>query len=318
MAPKNRQFQNAKNNKKDEFYTQLSDIESEMKHYVPHFKGKTVFCNCDDPRQSNFWRFFHAKFNSLGLKKLISTHYEPTTLFFNEKSFKMEYEGKGEPVKTYLEEDGDFRSEECVDLLKLSDIVITNPPFSLFRQYISQLVEFNKKFIIMGNMGAVTYKEFRPHFVNNKIWCGCSIKSGDREFRVPDYYPITAANSRSDNEGNNYIRVKGVRWFTNLPHKHRLEPMTLHRKYNPKSYPKYENYNAIEVSKIGDIPVDYDGEMGVPISLFDKYNPDQFEIISFDEDLPKTSNIKPKDRFVLNGRRLYVRIVIKHKGRKRL
>jgi hypothetical protein len=219
-----------------------------------------------------------------------------------------------------LKDDGDFRSKECVELLKQADIVVTNPPFSLFREYIAQLMKYKKKFLIIGNINAVSYKEIFPFIRDNKMWLGASIHSGDREFRVPDDYPLTAAGYRVDSEGNKYIRVKGVRWFTNLDYEARHEILTLYKKYTPKEYPKYDNYDAIEVSKTSDIPMDYDGVMGVPITFLDKYNPDQFEIVDInphffslvEQGLPKPSQLK------IRGRKdPYARVLIRNKKLKK-
>lgn len=273
--------------KKDEFYTQMSDIEKEMKHYKEQFRGKVVFCNCDDPKESNFVKYFSMNFEHLGLKKLIATHFKEANLFTNEQSYKLEYSGDKDGNRmpdpsefmTMMISDGDFRSKECVDLLKQSDIVITNPPFSLFRQYVAQLVEHKKKFLIIGNVNSITYKECFKLIKDNKMWLGASIHSGDREFRVPNDYPLNAASSRIDSDGYKYIRVKGVRWFTNLDYEERHENLVLYKKYVPDDYPKYENYDAINVNKTSDIPMNYDGHMGVPITFLDKYNPEQFEII---------------------------------------
>ncbi len=280
---KNSNLHAAKAAKNDEFYTQLTDIEKEMAHYREHFRGKVIFCNCDDPTWSNFWRYFHLNFGFLGLKKLIATHYNPEA-----PTYKLEYEGGDDynieaGVRTDLMQNGDFRSDECIELLKECDIVVTNPPFSLFREYVAQLVECEKKFIIIGNINAITYKEFFPLLKNNEVWMGMSIHSGDREFRVPDYYDTRSPSFRQDEYGNKYVRVVGVRWYTNLDHPKRHEPLTLFRRYadEPERFPKYDNYDAINVDKTVDIPCDYDGVMGVPISFLDKYCPEQFEIVSF-------------------------------------
>ena len=289
----NKSLDVAKKQKKDEFYTQLVDIEREMRHYEHHFKGKTVLCNCDDPRISNFFHYFSHKFEDLGLKRLITTCYknQDRDLFSEntcEQAIWLEYTGdkNGNRVPDPeeigirpLKGDGDFRSEECIELLKQADIVVTNPPFSLFREYVAQLIKYDKKFIIIGNVNAITYKETFPLFASNKCWLGASIHSGDREFGVPDDYDLYAAGTRIDEEGNKFIRVKGVRWFTNLDYSKRHEELVLYRKYNPDDYPKYDNYDAIEVGKTADIPEDYDGVMGVPITFMDKYCPEQFEII---------------------------------------
>ena len=310
----------AKRNKKDEFYTQLADIELEMKHYRKHFKGKTVFCNCDDPYESNFFKYFAMNYNFLGLKKLVATCYKGSpivytqlTAFGEEKTVAI-IESEKRPYKIEITEvidfnadgaidltdvecllknkknslsllkgDGDFRSQECIDLLTQADVVVTNPPFSLLREYVGQLIEYNKKFIIIGNINAITYKEIFPLFKDNKMWLGYSIHSGDREFRVPDDYPLNAAGFRVDEEGNKFIRVKGVRWFTNLDYAERHTDLELYKKYTPEEYPEYDNYAAINVNKTSDIPDDYDGVMGVPITFLDKYNPDQFEILECHE-----------------------------------
>lgn len=312
MASKN--FDTAKRNKADEFYTQLIDIELELKHYKNHFKNKVVLCNCDDPYESNFFKYFTMNFNYLGLKKLIATCYDSSpfagtqlTLFnFNEcaeakkKAYKIEiseipdFNNDGavdlsdveillksnKNVLSLLNGNGDFRSQECIDLLKQADIVVTNPPFSLFREYVNQLIEYNKKFLIIGNVNAVTYKEIFPLIKNNKMWFGVSIHSGDREFKVPKSYPLNASGTRVDELGNKFIRVKGIRWFTNLDYIQRYEELTLFKKYNSVDFPNYFNYPAINIDKTTEIPYDYDGYMGVPITFLDKYNPEQFEIIA--------------------------------------
>lgn len=312
----NSDLNSAKSAKKDEFYTQLTDIEKELRHYRQHFKGKTVLCNCDDPFESNFFKYFVLNFNRLGLKKLIATCYtgspianQQLSLFdvlgesvenSEEKPYKAvvttvydktgdggvdmldvaELFKSGENELTELKGDGDFRSPECLALMKEADIVVTNPPFSLFREYVATLVEHNKKFIIIGNINAVTYKEFFPLIMNDKTWIGPSVHSGDRAFFVPDDYPLEAAGCGIDKEtGRKFIRVKGVRWFTNLDIKQRHEEMILVKRYNPNDYPKYDNYDAVNVDSTSDIPCDYAGVMGVPITFLDKYNPDQFEII---------------------------------------
>ena len=299
--------------KKDEFYTQLSDIEKELKHYKDYFVGKTVFCNCDDPFESNFFKYFAMNFNYLGLKKLICTSYAGSPishtelndlpLFHNDEKmpYMMEitevddYNGDGaedmadieyllkndKNTLTILDGDGDFRSNESVGFLKEADVVVTNPPFSLFREFVAQLIKYDKDFIIIGNINAVTYKEIFPLIKDNKIWLGQSIHSGDREFRVPDSYPLNAAGFRVDESGKKFIRVKGVRWYTNIDFKERHENIILYKKYTPEEYPKYDNYDAINVDKTSEIPCDYNGVMGVPITFLDKYNPDQFEIVSF-------------------------------------
>lgn len=305
----------AKKNKADEFYTQLPDIEAEMAHYRERFRNKVIFCNCDDPYESNFFKYFALNFNHLGLKKLVTTSYSGSPvagtqldLFGNQDNTeipacRIEINEVGDEnadgavnladvayllknhrnVLTRLKGNGDFRSTECIELLKQADIVITNPPFSLFRNYVEQLVEHEKKFIIIGNVNAITYKEIFKLIKENKIWLGQSIHSGDREFRVPDYYPLQAAGFRVDEKGVKYIRVKGVRWFTNLDYEERHENLVLFKHYTSEEYPRYENYDAIEVSKTAEIPRDYVSIMGVPITFLDKYNPEQFNIVGMCE-----------------------------------
>ena len=316
-------LQKAKKAKKDEFYTQLSDIENELKHYTEHFKGKTVFCNCDDPRISNFFHYFSYNFEYLGLKKLLTTCYknQDPDLFSrhnSERAVYLEYYGDKNNDKVpspeeigikYLKGDGDFRSPECIELLKQADIVVTNPPFSLFREYVAQLIEYDKKFLIIGNINAITYKEIFPLIKENKIWLGASIHSGDREFGVPKNYPITAAGFRIDEKGNKFIRVKGVRWFTNLDFEERHKDLILYKKYTPEEYPKYDNYDAINVNKTKDIPMDYPGAMGVPITFLDKYNPEQFEILGDSRYITGECN----DINVINGKTTYRRIIIRNK-----
>ncbi len=337
---RNRDFHEAKQAKKDEFYTSLRDIELELRHYSHYFEGKVVYCNCDDPRASNFFRYFSTNFEELGLKKLITTCYRSQDASHfgegdSDHAVYLEYAGEksgnsvpdaGDIGIKALSGDGDFRSAESLRLLQQADIVVTNPPFSLFREYVNQLVENEKKFLIIGNMNALTYKEIFPLFQNNKMWYGLSIRSGDREFRVPDDYPITAAGSRVDADGNKFIRVKGVRWFTNLDYPGRHEELNLHMRYRQGDYSKYANFDAIDVSKTMNIPIDYADPMGVPISFLDKYSPEQFEIIGSSKTLSRPmSEVATKGtyqqggpRFYLpNGdgtyRRMYDRIVIRNK-----
>lgn len=322
----------AKRAKKDEFYTQLSDIENELKHYREQFRNKIVYCNCDDPKVSNFFKYFFLNFKFLGLKKLITTCYknQDFDLFSQhkvEKSVGLIYAGRKSNTSNeqdieilHLKRDGDFRSRECIELLKQSDIVVTNPPFSLFSGYVALLMEHKKKFIIIGNVNALTYKEVFPLIQSNRVWLGPSISSGDREFGVPDHYPLKAAGYRVDSQGNKFIRVKGVRWFTNLDYPKRHEDLILYKKYSPDEYPKYDNYDAIEVSKTKDIPMDYDGTMGVPITFLDKYNPDQFELLGATESegkgfsnglwFPESGVAQP----VIRGKRVYKRLFIRNKG----
>lgn len=280
----NQNLKKANKAKSDEFYTQLSDIEKELGHYKEHFKDKIVFCNCDDPEESNFWKYFELNFEYLWIKKLVSTHYQT-----KKPSYKLEITwdrnhdwkiNKLDIVKTPLIQNWDFRSLECIEILKECDIVVTNPPFSLFREFITQLFEYNKKFVIIWNLNAITYKETFKLIKENKIWLGHSIHSWDREFRVPEYYPLNSSWFRIDEYWNKYIRVKWVRWFTNLDYKERHEDLILYKSYNKNEYPSYINYNAINVDITKNIPVDYPWNIWVPITFMDKYNPDQFEIIA--------------------------------------
>ena len=283
----------AKAAKKDEFYTQRVDIENELRHYKAHFKDKVVLCNCDDPRESEFFKYFVENFEKLGLKRLIATCYksQDVDLFSQgncERAIKQVYEGDkngnmvldDDEVGVFeLKGDGDFRSEECIEILKEADIVVTNPPFSLFREYVAQLFKYGKEFLIIGSVNAITYKEFFPMIRDDRVWMGASIHSGDRKFCVPDSYPLNAAGCGIDENGRKFIRVKGVRWWTNLDYPQRHEKLPLYKKYSAAEFPKYVNYDAIEVAKTADIPYDYDGVMGVPITFMDKHNPEQFEII---------------------------------------
>ncbi|MCF0209951.1 MAG: adenine-specific methyltransferase EcoRI family protein [Bacteroidales bacterium] len=298
---------NARKAKKDEFYTQRSVIEDELFYYKKHFKDKVVLCNCDDPTISEFSKFFKENFEEYGLKKLITTCYKNANVNLfsehtNSKGCSWVYYGNGKKDTNKLKGDGDFRSKECKELLEEADIVVTNPPFSLFREYIAQLIDYNKKFLIIGNLNAVTYKEVFPLIKDKKIWFGPSISSGDRKFYVPDDYPLNAAGCGEEEDGKHFIRVKGVRWFTNLDHKKRHEELILYKKYSPEEYPKYDNYDAIEVGLTAEIPRDYDGVMGVPITFLDKYNPEQFEIIDL-----------TTPRGIINGKTKYARILIRKK-----
>ena len=284
----NKNLRKAKNAKNDEFYTQLPDIERELKHYTRHFKDKVVLCNCDDPRVSNFFHYFSYNFEKLGLKKLITTCYknQDMDLFSQNKSEKaiyLEYQGDKNDNKVpdpeeigikHLKRDGDFRSEECIELLKQADIVVTNPPFSLFREYVAQLIKYDKKFVIIAHQNAITYKEIFRLIKDNKIWLGYGFTGGAAHFITHYEDRATAGNHK---EG--MVRVSGVHWFTNLDLAKRHEDIILYKQYNEDEYPTYDNYDAINVNKTKDIPADYDGVMGVPITFLDKYNPDQFEII---------------------------------------
>ena len=325
----NKNLHSAKTNKKDEFYTQLSDIEKELKHYKNHFKDKVVLCNCDDPRVSNFFHFFSFNFEKFGLKKLITTCYKSQDMELfsqnnSEKAIYLEYTGdkNGNNVPEveeigikHLQGDGDFRSQECIELLKQADIVVTNPPFSLFREYVAQLIEYDKKFVIIGHQNAITYKEIFPLIKENKLWLGYGFNRNMAHF-VNRHY-VDYASDLDHKEG--MIRVSGVAWFTNLDTKKRHEDLILHKKYTPEEYLTYNNYDAINVDKTKDIPMDYKGVMGVPITFMDKYNPDQFEIIGATESegkgfsnglWDKTSRVSQP---LINQQRVYKRIFIKHK-----
>ena len=317
----NRNLNKAKEAKKDEFYTQLEDINNELRHYREHFRGKTVLCNCDDPRVSNFFTYFAYNFEFLGLKKLITTCYKNQNidLFSQNKSEQavyLVYEGdkNGDHIPNAeeigakpLKGDGDFRSKECIELLKEADIVVTNPPFSLFREYEAQLMEYDKKFLIIGTVTAISYKEIFPLIMNNRIWLGASIHSGDRKFWVPNDYELNATGCGIDETGRKFIRVKGVRWFTNLDYKERHEDIILYKHYIPEEYPKYDNYDAINVDKTSDIPCDYFEDMGVPITYIDKHNPEQFEIVGSSRDMSRPmSEIASEGSYEKGGPRFYV------------
>lgn len=286
---KNTNLGQAKKAKKDEFYTQLTDIEKELRHYKDHFAGKTVLCNCDDPKVSNFFVYFVRNFKELGLKRLITTCYKNTQpdLFSQhdeEHAVWLDYQGGDDnnpdvaaiaATARPLKGDGDFRSAECIELLKEADIVVTNPPFSLFREYVAQLVKYEKKFLIIGHQNALKYKEIFPYIKENKIWLGYGFSGGAGHFINNHYEDYASAGNHIEG----MIRVSGVVWYTNLEHSKRHEKLDLYKIYNPVDYPKYENYDAINVDKTSDIPADYFGKMGVPITFMDKYSPDQFEII---------------------------------------
>lgn len=340
--------------RKDEFYTRYEDVAEEMQYYTAQFAGKTVLCNCDDPFESAFFRYFILNFNDLGLAALISTAYSGSSLAGQEyplsctpRAYKavvtevpdiilirpddsLDLESvfacEGNHLSE-LEGDGDFRSEECQEILYQADIVATNPPFSLFREYIGQLQKFEKDFIILGNMNAATTKEIFPLFQDNKIWYGQSIRSGDRKFYVPDDYPLKASGCGIDEQGRRFIRVKGVRWFTNIVNGALHTPLPLIQKFDSEENPLYDNYKAIEVKRTANIPSDYDGIMGVPITFLDKYSPDQFKILMLANGNARTnvdsSVLKkvgyqqhPEDRggvTILDGRRTYARILIQRK-----
>lgn len=377
----------AREAKKDEFYTQYVDIQKEVEAYLEFdpdtFRDKTVYCNCDDPFESNFFKYFAANFNRLGLRKLITTSYDGSSIAGGQITFDEYTEGNGErekpkaicveieevtdldgdgavgieDVKLFLERNphshrplsggGDFRSDECIELLQEADIVVTNPPFSLFKEFMALLAKYEKKVLVIGNLQALTYKAIFPLIQADMLWMGVTIHSGDREFRVPDHYPLNSSGHRTDEDGKKYIRVKGVRWYTNLDHgrRHQVLPLMsmqdnlrFNKKLSGKSvYEKYENYDAIEVSFTDAIPSDYDGVMGVPITFLDKYNPEQFEILgtldSSDPDNPYRtrwySSQDQKDAYfrrfgkpgsiplnmsgVINDTKVYKRILIKHR-----
>jgi len=373
----NTNLANAKRVKNDEFYTQYSDIQKEIEAYLEYdpnvFRGKVVYCNCDDPFESNFFRYFVLNFNKLGLKQLITTSYKPSPvantqlkLFGDDKTLikskgrpkitankfiineVRDIDGNGEfnlkdvaiQLKankhnewTPLEGDGDFRSDESINLLKLSDIVVTNPPFSLFREYIKQLIDYDKKFLIIGNLNAITYKEVFPLLKENRVWLGNNYKvnAGAMFFEIPENIAnLDQVREITTNENGKKVyitRVQGVRWFTNLDHGRRHQPLPLMTEaeiikfVTKKPFEKYDNYNAIDVSLVKNIPSDYDGVMGVPMSIFDKHSPEQFEILGSDYNvkeglLPKLVNPKwtgKLDRGYVNNKRLYTRILIKHK-----
>lgn len=352
---KNSQLSNAKKAKNDEFYTQLTDIEKELRHYRKHFKGKTVFCNCDDPFESNFFKYFVLNFNRLGLKKLIATCYATSPIAHQQLSLFDVLGGdeanKNKPYKavvnkiydatgdggidmldvaelfktkenelTQLVGDGDFRSEECLDLLKEADIVVTNPPFSLFREYIGVLIEHQKDFLIIGNQNAITYKEIFPLLKENKMWLGNGF-SGNVGFFESPYKDIATSNQKKEG----MIRVSGVMWFTNLDIKKRHENLILIKKYKPEEHPEYDNYKAIEVSRVANIPYDYEGIMGVPITFLDKHNPEQFIIEGMAAGNSRATgfyyNVKyephSEDRGgcgVIDGKRVYARILIRNRN----
>ncbi|WP_297788862.1 adenine-specific methyltransferase EcoRI family protein [uncultured Anaerococcus sp.] len=349
----NSRLANAKKVKNDEFYTRLTDIEQELRYYRKHFKGKTVFCNCDDPFESNFFKYFVLNFNRLGLKKLIATCYATSPIANQQLSLFDVLGGdeanKGKPYKavvtkiydatgdggidmldvaelfkigenqlTELAGDGDFRSDECIELLKESDIVVTNPPFSLFREYVTILMDYEKQFVIMGNKNAITYKEFFPLLKSNKVWVGATSLNGGRWMIMPGNVEIQSKKTKLDTNGDIILNVAGVCWFTNLDIKKRHEDLILIKRYNAEEYPKYDNYDAIEVSKVKDIPYDYEGIMGVPITFMDKYSPYQFEVYGATESEGKgfSNGLWHEDSGVsqplVDEKRKYKRIFIKN------
>lgn len=340
----NKNLHKANKAKKDEFYTQLVDIEKELKHYKDQFKGKVVYCNCDDPFESNFFKYFAANFNALKLKKLIATSYSGSPIIGGQLSLFDVAGSKGKnPLKieinkvsdnnasgsidmadiewllkhdanvaTPLKGSGDFRSDECIELLKEADIVVTNPPFSLFREYVTQLFENNKKFLILGNQNAIIYKEIFNFIKLNKLWLGYD-NGGTKWFQVPKDYDIPTESRIKVENGVKYFSMGSIMWFTNLDTTKRHEELTLYKKYSATEYPKYDNYDAIEVSKFHDIPIDYKGVMGVPITFLDRYNPEQFEIIGSNRGVDQDpKGIYGRGSF-LSGKETFKRLFIKNK-----
>jgi hypothetical protein len=344
MATKslNQNFHRASMAKKDEFYTQLVDIEKELKNYKDQFHAKIVYCNCDDPYESNFFKYFASNFNALELKKLVTTSYSGSPIAGGQLPLFEVAGSKGkQPLKIEIKEvpdsdkdgainlddvkyllkhdkntatplkgNGDFRSEECIKLLKEADIVVTNPPFSLFREYVAQLVEYDKKFLILGDQNAITYKEIFGYVKQNKLWLGYD-NGGTKWFQVPMEYDIPTESRKKIINGVKYFSMGRILWFTNLDTAKRHEELTLYKKYNSKEYPKYDEYNAINVNRFVDIPMDYAGLMGVPITFVDKYNPKQFEIVGIDRYVKDNPNYGK--RFTINGQEIYARILIRNK-----
>ena len=342
-ANTNTHLRKANKAKNDEFYTQLVDIEKELKHYKNQFRGKIVYCNCDDPFESNFFKFFAANFNALGLKKLITTSFSGSPITGKQLSL-LEMEGlkpegkqpfkieinevpdkntdgaidltdvewllkRDANVSMPLNENGDFRSQECIELLKQADIVVTNPPFSLFREYVEQLMEYNKKFLILGDQNAITYKETFGYIKDNRLWPGYD-NGGTKWFQVPMDYDIPTESRKKIENGVKYLSMGRILWFTNLNTTKRNQDIVLYKKYTPDEFPKYDNYDVINVDKVSDIPMDYDGVMGVPITFVDKYNPKQFEILGIAN---SARWIGYKCLTLIQGRKIYNRILIKRK-----
>jgi len=345
MATKslNKNLHSARTAKTDEFYTQLVDIEKELKHYKDQFRGKVVYCNCDDPFESNFFKYFAANFNALRLKKLVTTSYVKSPIVGGQlplfeveglkpsgkEPFKIEIKEVPDTDKdgaiglddveyllkhdkniaTPLKGNGDFRSEECIRLLKEADIVVTNPPFSLFREYVAQLMEYKKKFLILGDQNAVTYKETFGYVQNNKLWVGYD-NGGTKWFQVPMDYDIPTKSRKKIVNGVKYFSMGRILWFTNLDTTKRHENIVLYKKYTREEFPKYDNYDVINVDKISDIPMNYNGVMGVPITFVDKYNPKQFEILGVAN---SARWIGYKCLTLIQGKKIYNRILIKRK-----
>ena len=302
----NKLLSKAKKAKKDEFYTQRSDIERELQYYHPHFKDKVVYCNCDDPRVSNFFKFFLDNFKELGLKKLISSGFRDQN---NEHGCFYESLGDDKTINVgYFNSDGDFRSKESIELLKQSDIIVTNPPFSLFREYVAQIIKYEKHFLIIGNINAITYKEIFTLIQNNQLWLGINMGRGIKGFIVPTHYDLYGTEAMIDSMGNRIVSPNNCLWLTNLETEHRYENINLIETYagNENKYLRYDNYDGINVNKTKEIPMDYEGYMGVPITFLHKFNPDQFELVKF------RKGDDEKD-LSINGKYPYFRILIKRK-----
>lgn len=354
ITPLNKNLRNASKAKKDEFYTQLVDIEKELKHYKGQFKDKVVYCNCDDPFESNFFKYFAANFNALGLKRLITTSYKPSPIANTQLVLfgggETKIHSKGRPKETAnkfiinevhdfnndgafdirdiaeqlkanknnewvpLKGQGDFRSNECTALLKQADIVVTNPPFSLFREYLAQLMKYKKKFLILGDQNNITKKDIFKFIKENRVWLGYD-NGGTKWFQVPDDYDIKTESRKKIENGVKYFSMGRILWFTNLETTKRHENMVLYKKYVPEEFPKYDNYNAINLDKVSDIPMNYGGVMGVPITFIDKYNPEQFELLGIMNTGEKNNGIRyegtPHGRPLVNGVEKYLRILIK-------
>jgi len=346
----NKNLRKASKAKNDEFYTQLTDVEKELKHYKEQFRGKVVYCNCDDPFESNFFKYFASNFNALGLKRLVTTSYSGSPITGKQLSL-LDMEGlkpKGkEPFKieinevpdentdgaidltdvewllkrdanvsTPLKENGDFRSKECIELLKEADIVVTNPPFSLFREYLAQLMESKKKFLILGDQNNITKKDIFKYIKEDRLWLGYD-NGGTKWFQVPDDYDITTESRKKIVNGVKYFSMGRILWFTNLDTAKRHENMVLYKKYTPEEFTKYDNYNAINIDKVSEIPMNYKGIMGVPITFVDKYNPEQFELLGImntgEENIGIRYKGTPHGRPLVNGVEKYLRILIRTK-----
>lgn len=308
----NRNLSSARINANDEFYTLIDDISKELNYYRDEFKGKHIFMNCDDPEESHFWKYFKLNFGFLGLSKITSTYYHPL-----EPTYRLDYDGK-EIIKTPLEQNGDFRSPEAIEILKEVDIVVTNPPFSLFREYIAQLVKYDKNFIVIGNMNAITYKEIFPLLKDNKIWLGQN--NGVMEFVIPENSP-EKSGQRIDENGIKYQKFGNIAWYTNMNAPRRNEEIVLYEHYSKEKYPEYDNYKAVNVGRVSQIPKDYYGIMGVPITFLTKHNPNQFKLIGSDFEVSeKLTNVVKEgwagkvDRGYIDGKRLYSRILIQRKS----